>query len=139
MNKITELETLPPNINTIFWIRHESFKQRNENFIKLNILMDGVLEKVYTQIERQNSSNSQDSWLQNVYLTGQNFENKLHLFFVNATQSRLKTELENIRSILKPKFANDESMEILIIDESETFREEYFKVSSPETNFYYLN
>lgn len=136
MNKIAKLEILPENINTIFWIRHESFQSRNDSFYKLNQLLDGVLERVYTQIQ---ASDSDEQWLQNVYLTGQNFDSQLHFFCINATQFRLKTELENIRSILKPKFSQEESIDVLIIDETETFREEYFKISSPATNFFYLN
>lgn len=135
MSKIPQIELIPPKINTIFWIRHESFQSRNDAYFELNLLMDGALEDLYAQIEQADSS---DRWLQNVYLTGQNFNNELHLFYINATQFRIKTELENIRSLLKPKFTSDQSIEILVIDETDTFREEYFKLSEPESNFHYL-
>jgi hypothetical protein len=135
IEKIPSIELIPPKINTIFWIRHESFQNRNQAYFDLNLVMDGVLEDSYAQIEK---SDSDERWLQNVYLTGQNFENELHLFYINATQFRIKTELENIRSLIKPKFSADQQIEILVIDETDTFREEYFKLSEPKTNFHYL-
>lgn len=136
MNKVQNLETLPENINTIFWIRHESFENRNSNYFELNVLLDGALETIYAKIQSQGSS---DQWLQNIYLTGKNFDQPIHLFILNATQFRIKTELESIRSLLKPKFNASDSIELLIIDETDSFREEYFKLSQPVTNFHYLH
>lgn len=135
MSKVPLIELIPPKINTIFWIRHESFKNRNSIFFELNLVMDGALENLYAKIDQ---SDNDDRWLQNVYLTGQNFENDLHLFYINATQFRIKTELENIRSLLRPKYTTGQSIEILVIDETNSFREEYFKLSEPQSNFHYL-
>ena len=135
MSKVPLIELIPPKINTIFWIRHESFKNRNSIFFELNLVMDGALENLYAKIDQ---SDNDDRWLQNVYLTGQNFENDLHLFYINATQFRIKTELENIRSLLRRKYTTGQSIEILVIDETNSFREEYFKLSEPQSNFHYL-
>lgn len=131
-NQILDIEIMPDSIDAIFWIRHLSFEDRNETYYILNNIFDGVLEKTYSKIQ-----NEQLNWLQNFYFSGKHFDRPIQLFNINATQYRLKTELENIRSIIKSKINPDDKLEIFIIDETDSFKEEYFQI--PNTKFYFFN
>lgn len=130
-NAIEDISILPSSIDAIFWIRHLSFEDRNDTYYVLNNLFDGVLEKTYAKIQNEGLN-----WLQNFYFSGQHFDRTIQLFNVNATQFRLKTELENIRSIIKSKIKADECLEIFVIDETDSFKEEYFQI--PNTKFYFF-
>ncbi|MGB0453178.1 MAG: hypothetical protein ACPGJV_05640 [Bacteriovoracaceae bacterium] len=110
MRAIENALTISRNVVGIVWVCYEDLKNKPGPYYDLNVLFDGQIDKLF-------SKKTQPKDHSNYFFIGESFGHELHLFYINATQTKVSKELQNIKGLLKNQLISSERPEVLIIDD----------------------